>query len=614
MATLDELIPDPRLCQIDHEDLAVGADEAWAHLSRLDLMRSPLVRALFGLRTLPDRLRGKPGMPAHSTLADLGASDEPGFRVLSKGPARELTVGAIGKVWETNIPFADVRDAAAFAAFAEPGYAKVAWTVSVEPRGEAAARVIFELRVGTTDDASWRRFRRYFALIGPFSHFMRRHLLAMLRRDLGAPEDHVEERSLAGDELLPDFEAQVTDGITIRATPEAIWPWLVQMGCRRGGWYSWDFLDNGNVPSAREIRPELQHIAVGDRLPATPDDEDGFQVLQIDERRALVLGGLFDADAKKALDFHDERPERYWHVTWAFVLEPLSANETRLHVRARVAFPPSGRLHAAWGTAAHHVMEARQLRNLAARAEGRLPRDSVRDVGSGIAGAVGIVVDLLTPFLRGVRNYWGLDRATAERTYPGDELVSEPRWMWTHGVEIDAPPEAVWPWVAQIGADRGGFYSYQWLENLAGCEVKNAERVHPEWELRAGDALRLHPRVPPLEIVNVDRGRAIVAYGRPDERARAEGRPWASVTWLFFVEPLPNGRSRFISRFRSDSSDDLASRIQLGPWVTESVGFVMDRKMLLGVKARAERTARAATGSEGADRPAGEQPAQPLDP
>lgn len=611
MTTLDALIPFPRLLQIDHADVAVPPELAWQRVRELDLMRSPLIRGLFGLRTLPDRLRGKPPMPSRVTVLDLAASEEPGFRVLADGPGMEITLGAIGKVWETNIPFADVSDVESFASFAEPEHAKVAWTLSVEPRGEAASRIVMELRVTTTDDASWTKFRRYFALIGPFSHLMRRHLLAMLRRELGAPEDRLEERFLAGDELLPDAGAQVTDGITIAASPDAIWPWLVQMGCRRGGWYSWDVLDNASTPSAREIHPDLQQIAVGDRLPATPDDDAGFQVLRVDEGRALVLGGLFDAGAGQTLDFRDERPERYWHVTWSFVLEPLSSDETRLHVRARVAFPPSGRLHLAWGMIAHHIMEARQLRNLAARAEGRLPRDSARDVASGLVGAAGIVVDFLTPFLRGVRNHWGLDRATAERAYPGDELVPEPRFVWTHGVEIDAPPSDVWPWVAQIGADRGGFYSYQWLENLVGCDVKNAERIHPEWELREGDALRLHPRMPPLEIVEVERGRAIVAHGRPDERARAEGRPWVSVTWLFFVEPLPGGRSRFISRFRSDTSDDFAHRVQYSPYLTESIGFVMDRKMLLGVKERVERAAR---DLERVERSSGEQPAQPLEP
>jgi len=63
---------------------------------------------------------------------------------------------------------------------------------------------------------------------------------------------------------------------------------------------------------------------------------------------------------------------------------------------------------------------------------------------------------------------------------PGDERVPAPTSHWTHGIDIDAPAETVWPWIAQVGADKGGFYSHQWLENVAGCDVKNADRVHPE--------------------------------------------------------------------------------------------------------------------------------------
>ena len=76
-------------------------------------------------------------------------------------------------------------------------------------------------------------------------------------------------RPLPSDELLPDANGQLTHGVTIAAPPEAIWPWLVQMGCRRAGYYSVDTLDNAGARSAREIHPELLHIAVGDILPAT---------------------------------------------------------------------------------------------------------------------------------------------------------------------------------------------------------------------------------------------------------------------------------------------------------------------------------------------------------
>ncbi len=299
-------------------------------------------------------------------------------------------------MWELDIPFVDIETAEAFARFSEPGYAKVAWSLGVAPSGAHRARIRVEVRVSTTDETSWTRFRRYFRVVGPASRFIRRQLLASLGRELGIPDAEENERPLPGDDLLGDAVEQMTQGITIDATPEAIWPWLVQMGCRRAGWYSWDLLDNAGIESANEIHPELQEIAVGDVMPATPEGDDGFEVLKVDPPRVLALGGLFDPDAGRQLPFAAERPERYWHVSWAFVLEPIAENETRLLVRVRGAFPASGRFHAIWIRPVHHFMEWAQLRNLKARVEQTRPRDGWRDVAKGALGAAGVAIDLLT--------------------------------------------------------------------------------------------------------------------------------------------------------------------------------------------------------------------------
>jgi hypothetical protein len=212
--------------------------------------------------------------------------------------------------------------------------------------------------------------------------------------------------------------------------------------------------------------------------------------------------------------------------------------------------------------------------------------DSWQDVGSGIVGALGVLLDLFTPFLRGVRNRWGLDVETAGYDYPGDEQVPAPKWQWTHGIEIDAPAAEVWGWVAQIGAGRAGFYSYQWLENLVGCDVQNADRVHPEWRVRTGDRLLLHPKMPPLRVVEVEDGRWAVALAGGDPADPEH----IAATWLFYVAPLSPTRCRFISRFRVGYvARSKRGRRMLGPYLTEAIGFVMDRRMLLGVKERAER-------------------------
>jgi hypothetical protein len=587
---LEQLIPVPRKVESDSVDLAAPPDLVWAYVRHADLGDSPLTRALFALRTLPSP--HDPTAPAATLCIDQLRSSvaHPGFQLLGEDAGRELTVGAIGRVWQLDIPFEHVADADAYARFARPGWIKVAWSIRLEPLGQAATRLRFELRVDATDEVSWRLFTRYWHVIGPSSHFLRALLLSRLRDRFGSPEEREETRPLPGDERLVDVGCQLTHGITMNATPQQIWPWLLQMGCRRGGFYAIDSLDNGGKASAREVHTELQNVIVGDIIPATPNGTDGFEVLAIDPERALVLGGLFDVGADKQLRFGSTRPIRFWQITWAFVLEPLSPSETRLHVRARVAFSPSERLHLAWLRPVHALMQTTQLRHLAARAEGRLAQDTPVDIAAGVAGAAIMTLAWLTPFLRPLRNHWGLTAEEASSPRPGDDCVPQPRWSWTHALDVDASAEEIWPWLAQLGADRAGFYSYQWLENLAKCNVRNAETIHPEWAHKVGDDLLLHPTMPPLRVVTVEPGRSLVAVAPADEKARNSGKPWAAASWAFLLDPRSAGGCRVVSRFRSACSDDLATRLMQGPALLEPVGFAMDRRMLLGIRDRVAAT------------------------
>jgi ketosteroid isomerase-like protein len=160
-------------------------------------------------------------------------------------------------------------------------------------------------------------------------------------------------RSLPGDELVP-AKVQWTNGITIRARPSEIWPWLVQMGCgTRAGAYSYDALDNGGIPSADRIIPELQHVEVGDILPWTPTADDGFIVRGVEPERALVLG------------------EETGSFTWTFVLEPIDETSTRLVARVRSWYKTlASRLMIGFVFhPIHFGMQRRQLLNLKQRAE-----------------------------------------------------------------------------------------------------------------------------------------------------------------------------------------------------------------------------------------------------
>lgn len=585
MSALARLVPEPRLVELDHVDLAVTPEVAWEAMRHGDLARSRLVRALLAPSTTAAE-------PAAMRLDDLAKSTVASFRVLAEEPGREVAVGAIGKPWQSDSPFFVATTEDAFARFSEPGYAKIAWALEVAPRGEGGSRVTLELRVTTTDDTTWPLFRKYFRLIGPGTRLLRRIVRDGLARELGTPEAREGGRTLEGDDLLPGSLGQATHSLDVAATPEEIWPWLVRMAARRGGFYGHEVLGDGGTPAAGLPRTETVELAVGQMLPATLDRDGNYEVLRIVPERALVLGGLHDLGDDKQLAFASPLPKTFWQVTWAFVLEPIDGATTRLYARARAACSDDARLRVALVTPVHHFMELAQLRRLKERAEGHTPRGGWRDVAEGVVGAAGIVLDLLTPLLRHAPARWGLSDADADRAYPGDGLVPDPLWSWTQAVDIDAPPAAVWPWVAQIGADRGGFYSSHWLENLAGSAVPVADAVRPEWQVRRGDGLRLHPRMPPLEVVAVSPGSHFVVYGPPDPSAPLEKRPWAAVSWVFFVEPREGKKSRFVSRFRVSCSDDLATRFRHGPWATESVGFVMDRRMLLGVKERAERSAR----------------------
>ncbi len=131
----------------------------------------------------------------------------------------------------------------------------------------------------------------------------------------GATADEV-GRTLPGDEVVADPTFDATRAITIAATPQQIWPWLLQVGVKRAGWYSYDLLDNLGRPSAREIIPELQQVAVGDVVPLSPDGRQGVHILALDLPRSMLWGTLPD-------------------TTWLWVLEPRTDGTTRLITRIR---------------------------------------------------------------------------------------------------------------------------------------------------------------------------------------------------------------------------------------------------------------------------------------
>jgi hypothetical protein len=187
----------------------------------------------------------------------------------------------------------------------------------------------------------------------------------------GATEAEVHQ-SMPGDELVPRPKSEITLAITIQAPADCVWPWYVQLGCRRGGWYSYDLLDNGGVPSADRIIPEYQQIQVGDEVWGTPDGKLRFPVATVEPGRALVLGGTTNARTAKPADPNDPSLEAYYSGDQSWLLSPLDDRTTRLVFRNRTDWNPSFLNTLVWRVMLEpisFVMGRKMLLNIRRRAE-----------------------------------------------------------------------------------------------------------------------------------------------------------------------------------------------------------------------------------------------------
>ena len=184
-------------------------------------------------------------------------------------------------------------------------------------------------------------------------------------RNVGATR--AERRAiLPGDELVSGARSPSTMAVTIVMPPSEVWPWLVQMGCDRAGFYSWDRLDNGGRPSASRIHPEWQTLAVGDRVLCTPDGRFWFDVERLESERVLVLRSSIDLGRRQPFDTSEPRPRFFADGIWEFVLAELPEGKTRLVVRSFGIARPRllGAVNLVFWDPAHVVMQTRQLRNL----------------------------------------------------------------------------------------------------------------------------------------------------------------------------------------------------------------------------------------------------------
>jgi hypothetical protein len=180
---------------------------------------------------------------------------------------------------------------------------------------------------------------------------------------------------------------------------------------------------------------------------------------------------------------------------------------------------------------------------------------------------------------------WGTRDDEFDEPFPGDDLIATPNLVATRAITVRALPGQVWPWIAQLGQGRGGFYSYDFLENLVGTDIHTADRIVREWQdVAVGDEVRLAPEVS-LKVAALDPGRSLVLRGGVP---MGKAPPPYDFTWAFVLREEPAGTTRLLVRERYGYTRRWAALV-VEP--TEAISFVMSQKMLRGIRDRAESEA-----------------------
>lgn len=195
-----------------------------------------------------------------------------------------------------------------------------------------------------------------------------------------------------------------------------------------------------------------------------------------------------------------------------------------------------------------------------------------------LALAAGAAACAYARFIRPAVLNWNATPEEAERPMPGDEVLPDANLQTTRAATIGAPPEAIWPWLVQMGPrPRAGAYTYDWIERLLGIDIENTDRILPEFQhLEPGEFLGLDRKGQGLAVLQVDPGRSLVLQWVP-----------AGSTWAFGLYPQETGGTRLVSRNRLRVKGPLARLFMFA--FMEPGSLLMERKMLVGIKERAER-------------------------
>ena len=191
-----------------------------------------------------------------------------------------------------------------------------------------------------------------------------------------------------------------------------------------------------------------------------------------------------------------------------------------------------------------------------------------------VAGAVALSYPAL---LRRRCLTWGARPDEVDRELPGDDLLANADIVATRAITIDAPPSAIWPWLVQMGSGRGGVYTYDWIENLFGLSMHSTDEILPEFqEIKVGDEFQIGRGRPTMRVEVLEPER-FLAF-------RFEDQTWV---WIFALVP-EDGVTRLLSRNRIATPHASAVSRLANMMIMEPGSLVMERKMLQGIKERAE--------------------------
>jgi hypothetical protein len=205
-------------------------------------------------------------------------------------------------------------------------------------------------------------------------------------------------------------------------------------------------------------------------------------------------------------------------------------------------------------------------------------------------------VHFVLPFLKSRYRTWGSTEEELQRELPGDELVKDVKGWYQHAITINAAPADVWPWIVQLGQNKGGFYSYELLENIVGSKIHNTDDIFSEFQNTAvGDKVAMTPKAAPYIVATIGLFQVFVLQLRVDLQTQetvGSTQPlpdkYQDSSWVFFLEETAEGTTRLISRSRNDWNQSKTNTFFYG--IFGVISQAMDRKMLKGIKKRAEVT------------------------